>query len=60
MVVACFACEWTYHLGIEECIVESWIRFEELASKESCVLDIFEEGDLDGIGFVVWEFEGAY
>jgi len=48
----------THHLGVQKGIVKLWIGGEELAPQVACISDVFENGDVDGIGVVVRKREG--
>ena len=50
----------THHCGIEEGVVELWIRSQQLASQELCILDVLEQGDLHWVGLIVRQGEGPY
>jgi hypothetical protein len=53
-----FTCKTTHHLGVQKGIVKLWIGGKELAPQIACICDVFEDGDVDGIGVVVRKRKG--
>ena len=50
----------TYHLGVQERVVEIWIGFEQLTSQVACILDVLEQGYVNWKGLIVRKGEGPY
>jgi hypothetical protein len=50
----------THHGSIEQGIVEFRVGGEQLAAQKGGICDIGEQGDVDGVGVVVGECEGAH
>lgn len=50
----------SYHSSVEESIVKCGIGFEQLASQQRSILNVFEEGDIYRILDIMREVEGSY